>query len=118
MNGIEILNKVPIYEATSFSIVFFLLLGIIAIVGYFLIGCRSDLVSIIGLCSCPISFCLLMTVWVASVTLDKIPILTEESGRYEYECIINDDVSFKELYDKYEIVEQNGKIWTIRDKRK
>ena len=36
----------------------------------------------------------------------------------EYKVTISDDVSFNELYEKYEIVEQEGEIYTIRERRK
>ena len=40
----------------------------------------------------------------------------EPTGRYEYQVTIDDNVSFTEFYENYEVVGQNGKIWTIRDK--
>lgn len=41
---------------------------------------------------------------------------TTHTGEYEYECIIDESVSFNELYEKYEIVEQRGSIWVLKDK--
>lgn len=41
---------------------------------------------------------------------------TINTGRYEYEAIISEDVSFTELYEKYEVVEQRGEIWVLKDK--
>lgn len=35
----------------------------------------------------------------------------------EYKVTISDSVSFNELYGKYEIVEQEGEIYTIRERR-
>ena len=34
----------------------------------------------------------------------------------QYEVILNDDYSAKELYEKYDVIEQRGEIWVIRDK--
>lgn len=39
-----------------------------------------------------------------------------ETGRYEYMVQFNDDVPFVEVYEKYEVLEQRGNVWTIRDK--
>lgn len=39
-----------------------------------------------------------------------------ETGRYEYMVQFNDDVSFVEVYEKYEVLEQRGNVWTIQDK--
>lgn len=38
-----------------------------------------------------------------------------ETGRYEYKVTIDDSVSMVEFLEKYEIVSQEGKIYTIRD---
>lgn len=38
-----------------------------------------------------------------------------ETGRYEYKVAIDDSVSMVEFLEKYEIVSQEGKIYTIRD---
>ena len=35
----------------------------------------------------------------------------------EYKVTISDSVSFNEIYEKYEIVEQEGEIYTIRERR-
>lgn len=40
------------------------------------------------------------------------------TGRYEYEVLLSEEVSFTELYERYEIVEQRGEIWVLRDKEK
>ena len=40
----------------------------------------------------------------------------EPSGRYKYKVLINEDVSFTDLYDKYDVVGQEGLIWTLKDK--
>ena len=41
---------------------------------------------------------------------------TKPTGKYEYEVLLSEDVSFTELYKKYEVVEQRGKIWVLKDK--
>ena len=46
--------------------------------------------------------------WVWRQTMYEFP---------EYKVTISDDVSFNELYEKYEIVEQEGEIYTIRERR-
>lgn len=39
-----------------------------------------------------------------------------KTGKYEYKVTISDEVSLNEFYDKYEIVDQEGKIYTIKEK--
>lgn len=38
------------------------------------------------------------------------------TDRYEYIVKINDDASFVEIYEKYEVVEQKGDVWILQDK--
>ena len=40
----------------------------------------------------------------------------ELTGKYEYKVTIDDTVSMTEFYEKYKVIEQEGEIWTIRDK--
>lgn len=68
---------------------------------------KAAIVSIIGL--------------VVSVVLLILAILFSDSidtGRYRYEVTIDDAVSFNKLCEKYDVIEQKGKIWTIEDKEK
>ena len=45
-------------------------------------------------------------------------IFKQGSGRYQYECLLDDTVPYTEIYDKYEVVEQRGSIWVLEDKEK
>ena len=38
------------------------------------------------------------------------------TGQYEYQVLIDDSANFKEIYDKYEIIDVKGEIYIIRDK--
>lgn len=38
------------------------------------------------------------------------------TGKYEYEVILEDDYPVSELYESYEIIDQRGEIWVIKDK--
>lgn len=47
------------------------------------------------------------------------PIVTKEdvpTGRYRYECTIDDDASFVDIAEKYVVVEQRGDLWILEDK--
>lgn len=32
------------------------------------------------------------------------------------QCTIDDDVSINEVYDKYDVIDEQGKIWTLKEK--
>lgn len=38
------------------------------------------------------------------------------TGYTEYQVLIDDDVKWKDLYENYEIIDQQGKIYTIKEK--
>lgn len=39
-----------------------------------------------------------------------------ESGRYQYKATIEKSVSFNEVYEKYNVIEQDGNLWILEDK--
>ncbi len=43
-------------------------------------------------------------------------IITVPTGKMEYKVTIDENVSFTHMYDHYEIVNQEGTIYTIREK--
>lgn len=107
IQGIEILNKEPITTmdipilAASLILMFALLL----LIGFFLCWCDcEDLFIFVGIAVIVLWFILC------------IAFGQKETGRYRYEVTINDEVSFKELYEKYDVTEQKGKIYVIKEK--
>ena len=108
LEGIEILAQSEIMQAPNrmglvLAIIFCGL--IIGILGW---ACDIDILFVPG----TILAALGMTA--ALIIMSTNP--KESTGRYEYQVTISDDVSFTEFYEHYEVVDQNGKIWTIRDK--
>ena len=43
---------------------------------------------------------------------------TMPTGCYKYEALIDESVSFEAVLEKYDVVEQKGKIWILEDKEK
>ena len=43
--------------------------------------------------------------------------ITFKTGKYQYECIIDDSVPYNEVVDNYEIVERRGDIWVLENKK-
>ena len=42
--------------------------------------------------------------------------ITFKTGKYQYECIIDDSVPYNEVIENYNIIEQRGDIWVLEDK--
>ena len=108
IEGIEILAQSEIMNMPSWTAWILVLLGFGVVVG--ILGSLADIdyllfLGIIGICT---GFVGLLVI---AITDPREP-----TGRYEYQVIIDENVSFTELYEKYEVIGQNGKIWTIKDK--
>ena len=57
-----------------------------------------------------LAFIVALVVGISSCGTDQL------TGRYRYECTIDESVSMKEVYERYEIIEQRGDIWVLEDK--
>ena len=114
MDGIEILAQTEIMETVyaikCWGIFSFTLL----IVGFIVFLIAIMLGNEFFMTSGGIQLILGMIASVVCLLLSDI--ITEPTGRYEYQVTIGENVSITEFYEKYEVIDQNGKIWTIRDK--
>ena len=112
IEGIDVLNKTELMASPLRGLIFLvvgcllLIIGIVLLANGFNYNCGPMFV--FGLFACDISACLIIS---ALVNTNKIP-----TGRYRYEVTIDDSVSFLDLQEKYDVIEQNGKIWTLEDK--
>lgn len=109
MTGIEILAKEPIYELWNGA--FYIAIGLLVmsvVIGVIMIiklGCADGLV-LIFVCIC-----------VSCIIFTSIGMLTQQpTERYKYKVTIDDSVNFNEFSEKYEIVDQEGKIYTIQER--
>ncbi len=99
MNGIEILSKTPIETLSAEAFVAIVILSIFGI-----IMCLSEFY---------LSSAITIIVAISIFFCCQTP-----TGRYEYECKINDKVSVVKFYEKYEIKDHYDNVWIIRDKKK
>ena len=114
IKGIEILNKTPITEPTesgaiifTIMIVFGVICGIICLT---LLATDFDMTSVI--------FGVLATLLIISSIIFTELYPKKTTGRYKYEVTIDNDVSIQEVYDKYNVIDKDGKKWVIEEKDK
>ena len=50
------------------------------------------------------------------VSILVLPKCIRDTKHYQYEVLLEDNYSAKDLIEKYEIVEQRGDIWVVKDK--
>ena len=99
IEGINVLNIEPI---TRYPWYFWVVIVAIAIISLCLISSDMTLFAfLLGL---------ILTSIACTIT-EPIP-----TGQYTYEVTIDESVSMTKLYEKYEIVEQRGDLWVLKDR--
>lgn len=117
MNGVEILNEKVVYvreiNLTAFWIVFGVIM--IGLTIYAIYSCWSGEIGVGGLIGA-----LLLALVVASIMGLLIGEVfghyTEEILYVEQKVIIDDSVPMNKFYEHYDVVAQEGKIYTVRPK--
>lgn len=107
----EILNTTVVTELVSWYNIGLVICGIIAIIGYFIFGLshKSDILFWMGV--------LLMIGGIVGIFSIGILAPQVETDRKRYEAIIDDSVTFHEIYEKYKVIDQRGDIWILEDKK-
>lgn len=110
LEGVKILHQVEIMESPWWCIpaglvAFFVVgLGLATLLG--IITDWSDIGFYIGII---VGAVCMTAIWVNTAG-------TIHTGRYTYHVTIDESVDFKELYSRYDIVDQEGEIYILEDK--
>lgn len=110
MNGVEILSSKTIYDTilpgwvTGISLIIFVL---------FFVLCVTFATKFEKVCTI---ICLILTVAsIAPLVLSLVPNETDVN-HIEYQVTIDDSVSMNAFLDKYEILYQEGRIYTVKER--
>lgn len=111
IEGIHVLNITEITQPPSWFVgVFVIILLVIAVSFVVCLKANNDVIGTIfgGI-----------TVF-GIISLFGILFMTsvESTGRYRYEVTIDPSVTFSEIYEKYDVIEQRGEIWVLEEKEK
>lgn len=112
LEGIDVLNKTMTTDTCGWAFVIMAIcvsVLIVSLIG-FIICAGLDAFGIANICFWVLIASVFATLLVAMINPQTA------TGRYRYEVTIDDSVSFLDLQEKYDVVEQNGRIWTIEDK--
>ena len=108
IKGIDILSKTEIRDIHILEFVGLTLVSILIAFGLVLwLDDKCDIDEI------PIIF---LVIFLGGMMCLNGVLSSYKTGKYEYKVTISDEVSLNEFYDKYEIVDQEGKIYTIKEK--
>jgi hypothetical protein len=113
MNGVEILNEYTVYTTQTWVTI----VGVLAFIGGIvslvtLAYNKGDFAVWINIISMSICFVTLFTL----VAIDGNTNYLKDYSHIEYKVTIDDSVSMNEFLDKYEILDQEGKIYTVKEK--
>ena len=116
IEGVEILSQTNVYEYTESGWLLFLFFGIGFVGGLILaiimwIDFGFNVEGIFGIIACT-GLGLIIGVMAAKISKEPTNIV----DYVEYKVTISDEVNFNEFADKYEILDQEGKIYTVKEK--
>ena len=110
MTGVEILSQEVVYNNVFPE----LLVGLLFVIGGF---CFATL--LMNGSEMPNKLCCGLVIGtLLSLVLVGIGFIDNKNSidHIEYKVTISDDVSLTEFYEKYEIIEQDGKIYTVKER--
>ena len=116
MDGVTILNQYEVVSATRFSwpcfwIAFVVIAIFVAIVAFAAVSRDHDWKTALIICAIAIP--------IAAGSFGALSgkVISPEPVEYEtrYEVSVDDTVSMQEFYEKYEVIEQRGKIFVVRE---
>jgi hypothetical protein len=115
MSGVEILsiieNPINIYNGTAAAIGFIIPFIICLAFGIYVMAESGEYTAGAGVISAGIIFGIILGFQIGTI-------FATESGAVEttYKVLISDEVSINDFMDKYEIIDQEGKIYTVRER--
>lgn len=111
IEGVKVLNSAEINEYSWWFTVLVLSCIIFAVMIFISILSYSDFGFLI---SAPMLVITLGAIFISITCTDSVK---KPTGRYRYECYMEDYVSINVISEKYDIIEQRGDIWILEDKK-
>lgn len=113
MEGITVLNQTEIMKVPAWietMMVISLVVCVISFIACFFVSGKANMLEIVCLITMLISIIAFLISAVCGMVIE------EPTGKYKYDCLMSEDVSMTEFYEKYEVLEVNGQIWKIKEK--
>ena len=115
MNGVEILTSAPVATSQELNWQVFWIVGAIIFFAVFIYGVIT---AIDEETYVPLIICVVFGFIAGSLGGLLFGAITSKPTNYEmqYKITISDEVSMAEFCERYEVIEQDGKIFTVREK--
>lgn len=112
IEGIEILNKTEIMTISDAAFTWSGILIFGGLICAIVCACLTSLHNtfVIGVIFGVVAF---FSGFIVAATNESKP-----TGRYKYECTIDESVPFKDVLENYDVIKQKGKLWILKDKEK
>lgn len=105
IDGITVLNNITVSDFNPVPwlivIIFLLLVAFIIVYIFDELDRRNGIIVWFGM------FAIALLLLVADIRYSKVDAI---------QCTIEDNVSINEVYDKYDVIDKQGEIWTLREK--
>ena len=108
----QILNQIPIMEpilSAKAGFVLCITVVVLFVMALWFASNNTKASNCLGIL-CAFLFCLCMAGLLVGSCKKK------PTGRYQYECLIDDETPYAEIYNKYDVVDQRGSILVLEDK--
>ena len=108
----QILNQIPIMEAIlseRADLALCITVVVLFVMALFFVSNNTKVFNCLTILCTFLFFCVLVGLIVGNCK--KKP-----TGRYQYECLIDDETPCADIYDKYDVVDRRGEIWVLEDK--
>lgn len=119
IEGMTILEQIPIKEYTTLSFSFFGLGIFIAIMACFVLAVKTIPKNKIDFKSKLFKGFLFFYIFGIVAMLFSIihfPWFYEETGRYTYKCTLDDNISANYIDSNFDIIDVEDGVWTLKDK--
>lgn len=107
MQGIEILNRTEVTVKPIWAWILLIVCVVVGVVAYAVYESNINTIADL-ICGILVIICIIGGVFALAHD--------EPTGKYQYEAIIDENVSIQEIYEKYNVIEQYGKKWILIDK--
>lgn len=114
MNGVDILAMEEIVTETTCNwwlagLIYLTIAIVCAVIGFFIGNdCKVFDILLGFLVGCLVG----LPIWLSVYVVTNTPVAYEN----QYKVTVTDEVSMNEFMEKYEIIEQDGKIYTVRER--
>lgn len=110
MSGMTILTQHPIVEYQGQVWVVLAAIAFILTISFLIVALACNSFESFGY------FIVFLLCFLFFIIIGKVHYKQVETGRYEYQVLLDETVDINELASHYDIIGQDGLIWTIQDK--